>query len=61
MVICKRIEGQHYAIPPTAPLPQFRVEESPSFTKTGIDFAALLFMKGGAKEKGDMEKVYIAL
>ena len=60
-VICKRIEGQHYAIPPTAPLPQFRVEESPVFTNTGIDFVGPLFVKRGTKEKGDMEKVYIAL
>ena len=60
-VICKRIEGQHYAIPPTAPLPQFRVEESPVFTNTGIDFVGPLFVKRGAREKGDMEKVYIAL
>jgi len=60
-VICKRIEGQHYAIPPAAPLPQFRVEGSPAITNTGIDFAGPLFVKRGAKEKGDMEKVYIAL
>ncbi|XP_044183283.1 uncharacterized protein LOC122963962 [Acropora millepora] len=60
-VICKRIEGQHYAIPPTAPLPQFRVEESPVFTNSGIDFVGPLFVKSGAKEKGDMEKIYIAL
>ena len=60
-VICKRIEGQHYAIPPTAPLLQFRVEESPAFTSTGIDFAGPLFVRRGAKEKGDMVKVYIAL
>jgi len=57
-VICKRIEGQHYAIPPTAPLPQFRVEESPAFTNTGIDFAGPLFVKRSAKEKGNIEKVY---
>jgi len=59
-VICKRIEGQHYAIPPTAPLPQFRVEESPAFTNTGIDFAGPLFVKRSAKEKGNIEKVYTA-
>ena len=58
---CKRIEGQHYTIPPTAPLPQFHVEESPAFTNTGIDFAGPLFVKRGTKQKGDMEKVYIAL
>ena len=60
-MICKRIEGQHYAIPPTAPLPQFRVEESPAFTSIGIDFAEPLFVRRVAKEKSDMEKIYIAL
>ena len=61
-VDCKRIEGQHYAIPPTAPLPQFRVEENPAFTNTGIDFAGPLFVKrDSSKEQSGMEKVYIAL
>ena len=58
---CKRIEGQHYVIPPTAPLPQFRVEESPAFANTGIDFPGPLFVKRGTKQGGDMEKVYIVL
>ena len=60
-MICKRIEGQHYAFLPNEPLPLFRVEESPAFTNTGIDFAVPLFVKRGTKEKGDVEKVYIAL
>ena len=60
-VISKRIEGQHYAIPPTAPLPQFRVEESPAFTSTGIDFAGPSFVRRGAKEKDDILRVNIAL
>ena len=60
-VIRKRIEGQHCAIPPTAKLPPFRVEESPAFTSTGIDFAGPLFVRRVAKEKGDKEKVFIAL
>ena len=54
---CKRVEGQHYAVPPPASLPKFRVEESPAFTNTGVDFAGPLFVK----VKDDMKKVYIAL
>ena len=54
---CKRVEGQHFAVPPPASLPKFRVEESPAFTNTGVDFAGPLFVK----EKDDMKKVYIAL
>ena len=30
-VNCKKIEGKHYVIAPTAPLPQFRVEQNPAF------------------------------
>ena len=61
-VNCKKIEGKHYVIPPTAPLPQFRVEENPAFTNTGIDFAGPLFVKSGEdKEQSNVQKVYLAL
>ena len=58
---CKKIEGQHYTIPTTAPLAQFRVEENPAFTNTGIDFSGPLFVKSGYKENGSMEKTCIVL
>ena len=58
---CKKIEGQHYTIPMTAPLAQFRVEENPAFTNTGIDFSGPLFVKSGYKENSSMEKVCIVL
>jgi len=48
-------------MPLSAPLPQFRVEESSAFTTAGIDFAGPLFVRRAAKGKGDMENVYIAL
>jgi hypothetical protein len=61
-VKCKRIEGKHYALPKSAPLPKFRVEENPAFTNTGIDFAGPLFVKASTtKESHDSSKVYIAL
>ena len=61
-VKCKRLEGKHYALPKTAPLPKFRVEENPAFTNTGIDFAGPLYVKTStAKESHDTSKVYIAL
>ena len=51
-VDCKKIERQHYAIPPTARAPtQFLVEGNPAFTYTGIDFAGLMFAKSGSTEK----------
>ena len=59
---CKKTEGKHYAVPPTAPLPQFRVEENPAFTNTGIDFAGPLFVRSGEnEEQSNMQKVYLAL
>ena len=61
-VKCKRLGGKHYALPKTAPLPKFRVEETPAFTNTGIDFAGPLYVKTStAKEPHDTSKVYIAL
>ena len=61
-VKCKRLEGKHYALPKTAPLPKFRVEENPAFMNTGIDFAGPLYVKTStAKESHDTSKVYIAL
>ena len=61
-VNCKKTEGKHYAVPPTAPLPQFRVEENPAFTNTGIDFAGPLFVRSGEnEEQSNMQKVYLAL
>ena len=59
---CKKTEGKHYAVQPTAPLPQFRVEENPAFTNTGIDFAGPLFVRSGEnEEQSNMQKVYLAL
>lgn len=57
-VCCKRVQGQAYTAPPTAPLPEFRVKESPPFSKTGVDFAGPLYVKGQTTE---MNKVYLAL
>ena len=57
-VVCKKLEGKAYNAPETANLPEFRVKEAAAFSKTGVDFAGPLFVKG---EKGHMDKVYVAL
>ena len=41
-----------------APLPNFRVQESPPFSKVGVDFAEPLYVKG---LKGKTRKMYITL
>ena len=57
-VTCKRLEHRPYGSPATAPLSDFRVDESAPFSKVGVDFAGPLFVK---RTNGDMNKVYIAL
>ena len=56
--ICRKLEGKAFNSPPTAMLPEFRVTESPPFSKMGVDFAGPLYAKG---PKGVMTKCYIAL
>ncbi len=55
--ICKKLEGQPYESPATAPLPEFRVREAPPFGKVGVDFAGPVYVKS----QNGMVKAYIAL
>ena len=43
--LCKRFHSKPYKAPPPPPLPQFRVQEAPAFTFTGVDFAGPLYVK----------------
>ena len=56
--ICKRLEGKPYSFPKTAPLPDFRVNEAPPFSRVGVDFARPLYCKG---TRGNPIKVNILL
>ena len=44
-VLCRRMEGPHYTVPPSPPLPAYRVQEAPPFAYLGVDFAGPLFIK----------------
>ena len=57
-VICRKMEERSFGRPPAASLPEFRVSIAPPCSKTGVDFAGPLFVKGKGKQ---MRKVYIAL
>ena len=57
-VVCKKLEGKSFAQPPTASLPEFRVKPAPAFSRVGVDFVGLLFVKA---RNGQMRKVYITL
>ena len=59
--VCKKFEGQHYSVPPAAALPGFCLEEQFAFTNTGLDFCGPLFVNAGTNEKGQMNKMHIAL
>ena len=57
-VVCKKLEGKAYGAPCSAALPEFRVTEAPPFSKVGVDFAGLFYVK---TQTGNMTKAYIAL
>ena len=56
-ITCKRLEGVSYRSPPTAPLPDFRVNEERPFKYTGIDYCGPAYIRAASHIK----KNYIAL
>ena len=57
--VCRRFEGQSYNMPPSPPLPSFRVREEPAFTHTGVDFAGPMYVKSPGSPT--QSKVWICL
>jgi len=43
--ICRRYGGKPYAAPESPPLPKVRVQDTPPFSITGVDFTGALFVK----------------
>ena len=58
-VICKKVEGKCYSIPPAPPLSSFRVSEDLGFISVGIDYAGPVFVKNIYESDGTMYKAYI--
>ena len=56
-VICRKQGGKPYTIPDPPPLPTWRLEDSPPFTVTGVDFTGPLYVKTVSLEN----KVYVCL
>lgn len=61
-VKCKRVDGKSFQGPPMPPLPPARVDDSPPFCNTGVDYAGPLYVKPtkSSKEKTKI-KAYICL
>ena len=57
-VTCRMFTGKLHSTPPTAALPDFRVNEAPLFSRVGVNFAGPLYVK---EKSGKMGKAYIAL
>ena len=55
---CRRYEGRACRVPPPPPLPDFRVQEAPPFTNTGVYFAGPLYVGNLGKVQS---KVWIVL
>ena len=58
LLLCRKLEGRSYTLPPQADLPSYRVRESSPFSKIGLDMAGPLYHK---LKDGTMEKCYVAL
>ncbi|XP_053378515.1 uncharacterized protein LOC128548137 [Mercenaria mercenaria] len=57
-ITCNKVNGKSYKAPDPPPLPKYRLEDSPPFTVTGVDFTGALHVKD---RHGNQEKAYICL
>ncbi|XP_052268588.1 uncharacterized protein LOC127869969 [Dreissena polymorpha] len=57
-VTCRRVVGEAFRVPEPPPLPKMRVEDTPPFTVTGVDFTGALYVK---QTTGSETKAYICL
>ena len=60
-LICKRLEGKSYGVPPAPSLPEYRVEGDVAFTRVGVDYAGPLFVKNIYSNDTNMYKAYIVV
>ena len=61
-VVCKRLEGRPYDLPPLPDLPACRVSDDLPFAHTGLDFAGSLYVQESPDRNcKDSIKVYMCL
>ncbi|XP_053407994.1 uncharacterized protein LOC128559685 [Mercenaria mercenaria] len=57
-VTCRKVTGKQYTAPEPPLLPKNRVEDTPPFTVTGVDFTGALYVR---KYDGSKSKAYVCL
>ena len=60
-VVCKKLEGRPYGMPPTSQLLGFRLTDEFAFTNIGIDFAGPVYVKDIYRKSDNMNNAYIVL
>ena len=60
-VVCKKFEGLPFKQGPFPDLPQLRVDDSPPFSNTGLDFAGPLYVHESSGDSSRATKVYVLL
>ena len=60
-VVCKKLEGRPYGVPPTPQLPEFRLSDDFAFSSIGVDFAGPIYVKDVYNKSSVMNKAYIVL
>lgn len=60
-IVCLKVAGRPYPAPEEPPLPKVRVQESPPFTITGVDFTGALFVRDNFGRHSSESKAYICL
>ena len=58
-VVCKKFEGLPFKQGPFPDLPQLRVDDSPPFTNTGLDFAGPLYVHESSGDSSKATKVCV--
>ncbi|XP_053403147.1 uncharacterized protein LOC128558271 [Mercenaria mercenaria] len=56
-ILCRKIEGGAYKMPPMPPFPKGRVTEAVAFERTGLDYLGPLYIK----TSGEYRKVWVCL
>ena len=60
-VVCKKLKGRPYGVPPTPQLPEFILSDDFAFSSIGVDFAGPIYVKDVYNKSSVMNKAYIVL